>query len=86
MMRALAGEALPVPPVWMMRQAGRYLPNYLEIRKKHSFWEMATTPRLISEVSLLPLEVIDVDTDAQVHGRSWGSGSRASMHLRQSRA
>ncbi len=59
--RHLHGEKLGRFPVWMMRQAGRYLPKYLEIRKKHSFWEMATNPKLITEVSLLPLEVIDVD-------------------------
>ena len=59
--RHLEGEKLGRFPVWMMRQAGRYLPKYLAIREKHSFWEMATTPKLIQEVSLLPLDVIDVD-------------------------
>ncbi len=48
-------------PVWMMRQAGRYLPSYQAIRKSHSFWEMVSTPSLASEVSLLPLNELDVD-------------------------
>ncbi len=61
LIRHLQGEKLGRFPVWMMRQAGRYLPKYLAIREKHSFWEMATTPKLIEQVSLLPLDVIDVD-------------------------
>ncbi len=61
LIRHLNGENIGRFPVWMMRQAGRYLPNYQAVRKQHSFWEMATTPKLISDVSLLPLEVIDVD-------------------------
>ena len=48
-------------PVWMMRQAGRYLASYQAIRKEHSFWEMVSTPSLASQVSLLPLNELDVD-------------------------
>lgn len=48
-------------PVWMMRQAGRYLTSYLDVRKQSSFWEMVMTPELASRVTLLPLEVLDVD-------------------------
>ena len=48
-------------PVWMMRQAGRYLLSYQEIRKQHSFWEMVTNPALAAEVTLLPFTVLDVD-------------------------
>jgi uroporphyrinogen decarboxylase len=60
-LRHLAGENLGRFPVWFMRQAGRYLPSYREVRKEHSFWEMVTTPELAAKVSLLPLEALPVD-------------------------
>ena len=61
LLRHLSGESIGRFPVWMMRQAGRYLPRYKTIRKEHSFWQMVTTPEVAAEVSLLPLEVLDVD-------------------------
>lgn len=60
-LKHLRGESIGRFPVWMMRQAGRYLPTYRAIREKHSFWEMVTTPEVATEVSLLPLEVLPVD-------------------------
>ncbi len=48
-------------PVWIMRQAGRALPGYRALRKRHSFLELCRTPELAAEVSAEPLDVLDVD-------------------------
>ena len=60
----LKGKKTSRPPVWFMRQAGRVLPSYLELRSKHSFWEMMNDPGLAAEVTLLP--VYDLGVDAAI--------------------
>ena len=61
-LRALRREPTPHTPVWLMRQAGRYLPEYLATRKKAgSFLKLAKTPDYATEVTLQPLERYDLD-------------------------
>ena len=61
LMRALRGEPTPRPPVWFMRQAGRYLPEYRKIRAKTSFLEACHDPDLAAEITMQPLRRFPLD-------------------------
>lgn len=58
---ACRGERPARTPIWVMRQAGRYLPEYREVRSKLSFLELCHTPQLCAEVTLQPIERFDLD-------------------------
>lgn len=60
-LRALRGEQLSRPPVWMMRQAGRYLPDYIKLREKYDFFTRVETPELACEITLQPVDQVGVD-------------------------
>jgi uroporphyrinogen decarboxylase len=60
-LRTLRGEQTERTPVWMMRQAGRYLPDYIKLREKYSFFERCETPELATEITLQPIDQIGVD-------------------------
>ncbi|NBA88051.1 uroporphyrinogen decarboxylase [Emticicia sp. CRIBPO] len=62
LLRAAKGQDTERVPVWMMRQAGRILPEYREVRAKAgSFIKLATTPELAAEVTLQPVDILGVD-------------------------
>lgn len=61
LIKALAGEKVDRPPVWMMRQAGRYLPQYLKLRSKYDFFTRVRTPELACEITLQPIQIIGMD-------------------------
>ena len=60
-LRALRGESVSRPPVWMMRQAGRYLPEFMEIRKKYDFFTRCRTPELASDITIQPIKRFGMD-------------------------
>jgi uroporphyrinogen decarboxylase len=60
-LRAATGESLEIPPVWMMRQAGRYLPEYLKVRAQHDFLAVCRTPELACEVTVQPIRRFGFD-------------------------
>jgi uroporphyrinogen decarboxylase len=61
LLRALRKEKLERPPVWMMRQAGRYLPDYIKLREKYDFFTRVQTPELATAITLQPVDQVGVD-------------------------
>ncbi len=61
LLRVLRKEKVERPPVWMMRQAGRYLPDYLKLKAKYDFFTRVQTPELATEITLQPIDQIGVD-------------------------
>lgn len=61
LLRALRHEVVERPPVWMMRQAGRYLPDYLKLKAKYDFFTRVQTPELACAITLQPIDQVGVD-------------------------
>ncbi|HLT66062.1 MAG TPA: uroporphyrinogen decarboxylase [Flavobacterium sp.] len=60
-LRALKGESVERPPVWMMRQAGRYLPEFRAIRDKYDFFTRCRMPEIAAEITVQPIDIVKSD-------------------------
>jgi uroporphyrinogen decarboxylase len=60
-LRALKGDTVERPPVWMMRQAGRYLPDFMKLKEKYDFFTRCQTPELATEITVMPIDQVGVD-------------------------
>lgn len=74
---AAFSKATERPPVWMMRQAGRFMPQYWEIKNKYSFLEMCKNPEIAADVTMLPVDLLGIDAailfcDILVTGEAMG--------------
>jgi uroporphyrinogen decarboxylase len=74
---AAFSRATERPPVWMMRQAGRFMPQYWEIKNKYSFLEMCKNPEIAADVTMLPVDLLGIDAailfcDILVTGEAMG--------------
>lgn len=57
----IEGKKVPYTPVWLMRQAGRYMSEYRELRSRHSFLDMCYKPEVACEITMQPIDALDVD-------------------------
>ena len=64
LLKALASEPLNRPPVWMMRQAGRYLPDFMKLKAQYDFFTRCRTPELVADITIMPID--QVGTDAAI--------------------
>jgi uroporphyrinogen decarboxylase len=76
-LKAAFSQQTERPPVWMMRQAGRFMPEYWEIKNKYSFLEMCKTPEIAADVTMLPVNLLGIDAailfcDILVTGEAMG--------------
>ena len=60
-LRALKGETVERPPVWMMRQARKYLPEFIALRDKYDFFTRCQTPELAAEITVQPIRRFPLD-------------------------
>ena len=60
-LRAARGQNVDRVPVWVMRQAGRYLPEFREVRKEHDFFTICQNPELACKITLQPIERFELD-------------------------
>jgi uroporphyrinogen decarboxylase len=77
LIKAAFSEKIERPPVWMMRQAGRFMKEYWDIKNKYSFLEMCKTPELAADVTMLPVNLLGIDgailfSDILVTGEAMG--------------
>jgi len=77
LIKAAFSEKTSRPPVWMMRQAGRFMPEYWGIKNKYSFLEMCKTPEIAADVTMLPVDLLGIDaailfSDILVTGEAMG--------------
>src|SRR4249920_3293471 len=61
LLKALRGEKTERVTVWMMRQAGRYLPDYMKLKAKYDFFTRVQTPELATAITLQPIDQVGVD-------------------------
>jgi uroporphyrinogen decarboxylase len=89
-LKACRCEPLDYPPMWMMRQAGRSLPEYMAVKEKHSFVEIVQTPELATEVTLQPIRRFDHDAAilfsdilviCEAMGQSYGFSDKGGIEM-----
>src|SRR5437868_6613440 len=61
LLRTLQKQKVERPPVWMMRQAGRYLPEYMNLRNRYDFFTRVQTPEIACEITLQPVQRFGID-------------------------